>query len=45
MMNEFVMQLENISDEKFNEMLSACWRLMSVDHFYGEQLIYSFVKS
>lgn len=45
MMNEFVMQLENITDEKYNEILSAGWKLMSVDHFYGEQLIYSFVKS
>lgn len=43
-MNEAVMKLENISDEKYNEMLSTGWRLMSVDHFHGNQLVYSFIK-
>lgn len=43
-MNESVVKLENISDEKFNEMLSTGWELMSVDHFTKNQLVYSFIK-
>lgn len=44
-MNDTVVKIENISDEKYNEMLSMGWRLMSVDHFHGEGLIYSFIKA
>lgn len=44
-MGESVMKIENISDEKFNEMLSTGWRLMSVDHFDGNHLIYNFVRA
>ncbi len=44
-MSESVMKIENISDEKFNEMLSTGWQLMSVDHFNANHLIYSFVRA
>lgn len=43
-MNESVLKLENITDEKFNEMISTGWELMSVDHFRENQVIYSFIK-
>lgn len=43
-MNEVVMKLENITDEKFNEMLSTGWKLISVDRFENDKLIYSFSR-
>lgn len=43
-MDESILKLENISDEKFNEMLNTGWKLLSVDHFYKNQMIYSFVR-
>lgn len=45
MMDGAVMKLENISDEKFDEILSEGWKLMSVDHFHDGKLVYSFVRT
>lgn len=45
MSSDFIMKLENITEEKWNEMISTGWKLMSVDHFVSGRLIYSFVKN
>lgn len=43
-MNESVMKIENISDDKFNEMLSIGWKLISVDNFHGSRMVYNFLR-
>lgn len=43
-MNGSILRLENISDEEFNEMLSAGWRLLFVDHFHKNQVVYNFIR-
>lgn len=44
-MNALFIKVENISDEKYNEILQMGWKLVSVDNFSKNRLVYSFVKN
>ncbi len=44
-MGAAVIKLENISDDKFNEMLSTGWTLVSVDQPKKNELVYNFVRA